>query len=49
MSYLKIARPSFGADIRMCQDGRLLVPDCPIIPFIESKNRSLPPQFCKPL
>ena len=35
MSYMKIARPAFGADIRMGQDGRLEVPDCPIIPFIE--------------
>ena len=35
MSYDKIARPSYGADIRMGADGRLEVPDYPIIPFIE--------------
>ena len=35
MSYEKIARPSYGADIRMGPDGRLEVPDYPIIPFIE--------------
>ncbi|MDD5708157.1 MAG: NADP-dependent isocitrate dehydrogenase [Kiritimatiellae bacterium] len=28
-------RPAAGADIRMGADGRLQVPDCPIIPFIE--------------
>ena len=35
MSYEKISRPVFGADIRMGADGRLEVPDHPIIPFIE--------------
>ncbi|MBQ7721359.1 MAG: NADP-dependent isocitrate dehydrogenase [Kiritimatiellae bacterium] len=35
MAYEKISRPVFGADIRMGADGRLEVPDHPIIPFIE--------------
>ena len=35
MAYVKIARPSFGSDIRMGSDGRLEVPDYPINPFIE--------------
>ena len=35
MVYEKISRPAVGADIRMGKDGRLIVPDCPIIPFIE--------------
>ena len=35
MAYEKITRPSFGADIRMGRDGKLQVPDTPIIPFIE--------------
>ena len=35
VSYDKISRPPSGADIRVGKDGRLLVPDCPIIPFIE--------------
>ena len=35
MAYEKITRPSFGEDIRMGADGKLQVPDCPIIPFIE--------------
>jgi isocitrate dehydrogenase len=35
VGYEKISRPAIGADIRMGKDGRLIVPDCPIIPFIE--------------
>ncbi len=35
MSYEKISRPAVGADIRMGNDGKLIVPDYPIIPFIE--------------
>lgn len=35
MEYEKISRPAFGADIRMGSDGKLIVPDFPIIPFIE--------------
>ena len=35
LGYEKISRPAVGADIRMGKDGRLIVPDCPIIPFIE--------------
>src|SRR5690554_2090549 len=35
MAYEKIAKPADGADIRMESNGRLTVPDCPIIPFIE--------------
>ncbi|NLF87074.1 MAG: NADP-dependent isocitrate dehydrogenase, partial [Lentisphaerae bacterium] len=35
MGYENISRPAMGADIRMGKDGRLIVPDCPIIPFIE--------------
>ena len=31
----KIKRPAFGEDIRMGADGKLQVPDNPIIPFIE--------------
>ena len=35
MAYEKISRPAMGADIRMGKNGRLIVPECPIIPFIE--------------
>ncbi len=35
MSSPHIHRPAFGADIRMGSDGKLVVPDCPVIPFIE--------------
>ena len=35
LAYEKISRPPQGADIRMGKDGRLIVPDFPIIPFIE--------------
>ncbi len=35
MAYEKIAAPTFGEKIRMGEDGRLAVPDCPIIPFVE--------------
>ena len=35
LGYEKISRPAMGADIRMGKDGRLIVPACPIIPFIE--------------
>lgn len=34
MIYEKVSRPTMGADIRL-KDGRLIVPDCPIVPFIE--------------
>ena len=35
MAYEKIVEPSFGEKITMGADGRLRVPDCPIIPFVE--------------
>jgi isocitrate dehydrogenase len=35
VGYEKISRPALGADIRMGRDGKLIVPDCPVIPFIE--------------
>ena len=35
MAYEKIAAPTFGERIRMGEDVRLVVPDCPIIPFVE--------------
>ena len=35
MAYEKIAAPTFGERIRMGEDGRLVVPDCPIVPFVE--------------
>ena len=35
MLYEKISRPAFGADIRMGHNGQLMIPECPIIPFIE--------------
>ncbi|MBP5320750.1 MAG: NADP-dependent isocitrate dehydrogenase [Kiritimatiellae bacterium] len=35
MSYEKIVQPAFGEKITMGSDGKLRVPDCPIIPFIE--------------
>ena len=35
MANEKITRPAFGEDIRMGADGKLQVPDNPIIPFIE--------------
>lgn len=35
MAYDKISIPSSGAPIQVEPDGRLKVPDCPIIPFIE--------------
>ena len=35
MAYDKIVEPSFGEKIVMGEDGRLRVPDCPIIPFVE--------------
>ena len=35
MSYVNITVPKAGQKITMGQDGKLKVPDCPIIPFIE--------------
>jgi isocitrate dehydrogenase len=35
MAYSKIAAPADGGKIEMGADGRLRVPDCPVIPFIE--------------
>ena len=35
MAYDKIARPEWGEDIRMGEDGRLAVPANPVVPFIE--------------
>ena len=35
MAYQKIVEPAFGEKIVMGSDGKLQVPDCPIIPFVE--------------